>query len=332
MLLQKSLSIDFLKFFCALAIALGHGGGSLLINGHAIVNFYFVVSGYYLMRKFSNTKEINAAQYVYGRLCSLYPHYIFSAFSLFLLLVIFNKSDFYVLLELLKKFIPEIFMLQNTGIFLDGVNFPTWYITALIFSSLLLWQMLKVNKEITINIVCPLVIIGVYTYLHNTDNYFALISFAYLPLLRGLANISIGIITYELATTSQVNLVFKNSFLTNFIGAICLIGFLLSAFSVLDQWLGLIFIIGNVIILNRINILERIFRKGLIYKIVDSFGRLSYPIYLNHLFIIHIFTFANIKLDRYIYKIMFIFVLIVYSYITNFIVKIIIKRIKDSKI
>lgn len=110
-------------------------------------------------------------------------------------------SDGLGLFQLIDKFfksLPEIFMLQNIGVFSGGINYPLWQLCTLLVVSHIMFSLLKWEKNVTLNVLCPLIAIGVYTYFANVYDVAAPkdwgveCQFVYIPLVRAAGNIAIG--------------------------------------------------------------------------------------------------------------------------------------------
>ena len=78
---KRLYSIDFLKFIFAVLIAYSHFGVNL--PGATIaVDFFFIISGFFLGRKyykcsFKKNEQYNQENYTLDHIQKLYPHYIF---------------------------------------------------------------------------------------------------------------------------------------------------------------------------------------------------------------------------------------------------------------
>lgn len=89
-------------------------------------------------------------------------------------------------------------MLQNIGIFPGGINYPLWQLCCLIVVSHMMFSLMKWDKQMTLNVLCPLLAIGTYTYLANAfgtgaPDYWGVESrFIYVPLMRAAGSLAIG--------------------------------------------------------------------------------------------------------------------------------------------
>lgn len=86
-----------------------------------------------------------------------------------------------------------------------NVNGPTWYISAMMLSMLILYPIACAKKRDFSTIIAPLIVIFLYGYIIRTHGNYSVIEpkeggFIYYGLLRGLAGISLGCISYQFAS------------------------------------------------------------------------------------------------------------------------------------
>ena len=166
--MKRNYSVDFVKFLFAVMIAIGHFTGvDGIISGGKIVNLFFVMSGYFLVNSFNSGKYENSWQFTFQRIKRIYPYYIFAFIIIFLGIYLSEGLGIFQLIDKLFKSLPEIFMLQNIGVFPGGINYPLWQLCTLIVVSHIMFSLLKWEKNLTLNVLCPLMAIGVYTYFAN---------------------------------------------------------------------------------------------------------------------------------------------------------------------
>lgn len=200
-MLQRNYSIDLLKFYFACNVALGHTNLPTLlplINIDYVVTLFFILSGYFLVRSFDSGKYATPWQYTMSRVCRIWPYY----FCAFLILFLYMQLDSGAgIRETVRRFshsLQEILMLQNVGIFPEGINFPTWQLSTLIFGSHLLFTLLAWNRQLALNLICPALAACIYTCLGMDHNPWGNIGhFFYVPMLRAIAGLSLGMFLYD---------------------------------------------------------------------------------------------------------------------------------------
>ena len=160
--MRRIYSIDFFKLLFAYFIALSHFGVATSPSAVSVVQIFYIISGFFLAKKFYSKsfsdggKTYNQWDYTKQHVASLYPHYIFSLimillfFAVRMLFVLFANPSFANLSNIIKLFydvIPEALLLQNTGFFGGGINFPLWQLCALIISGYFIYALLCINEK-----------------------------------------------------------------------------------------------------------------------------------------------------------------------------------------
>lgn len=293
---QKNNSIEFFRFLFMLLLAIWH---FKLINffhhGYLVVEFYFILSGFLLYQSFLR-KNIGTIQYTLKKIKRFYLEYLIAFLLIYLLNLYYMRFSFSFLsieyvFDNVIRIIPELLFLQDMGIFRGGFNYPLWYLSVLIVGGGLLYGMLNTIRQITINIILPVLIIGVYTYLFSFDKFFLenwdIVGCFPLPLLRGIANISIGILVCHLYSNNADSIT-RYKTLLNLISIPCFFLFILLMFSVqsYDQYV-LIFI--------PVMILACMIPDTWVNKVFSSSfwskcGSITYEMYLLHAFIVYLYT------------------------------------------
>lgn len=317
--MKRNYIIDDIKVVFAIAIACSHYMGSVLSAG-IVVECFFIVSGYFLMATYESNKFTNAYSYTKNRIKKIYPQYITAFVILFIWKnhkLLGNGIGWF---KQLAKSLPEIFLLQNTGIFSGGINYPLWQLCVLIIASHILYSLLLKNKECTLNVICPILIFCVYTYMANifgkyeVDVFNIEYHFLYIPIYRALASVSLGMILYKPVNEAADYINRK------------LYGWQISILSLMAMgtfWINrytYVAIISFSLILI-FCFVPNGFLSKLNQKPIISGEVLSLWIYLNHAFIIDILNTYNIRLigneSGWGHKVCFVFILIIYSILTN---------------
>lgn len=200
----RNILVSWFKLFMAYEVARGHFNGHQFLSSGLCVNLFFIISGYFLAQSFSSHKYPTPEAYTINRIRKIYPEYLFSFILLFGLLCWidypFNIKEFGG--KVIER-LPEIFLVQNIGWYQGGINYPLWFLCVLIISSHILFALLNENKKITVNVICPLSVFCIGTYYLNMQdgNSWGTTAggFLYVPFLRGICFISLGIVLYEIA-------------------------------------------------------------------------------------------------------------------------------------
>lgn len=199
---KKNNSIEFLRFLFMSILVSWHGNFDFFAHGYLVVEFFFILSGYLIYTSLIK-KNKGTLQYTLDKIKRTYLEYIIACVFMFGLVALhaFVDKKLFFTLDNVFIFITEALLLQNIGIFSGGFNYPLWYFSVLIWGGGGLYALLKYNKRLTVNIILPLYILLFYTYIFGKRDSIECWDkdIFYIPMLRGLADMSIGIITAELS-------------------------------------------------------------------------------------------------------------------------------------
>lgn len=170
-------------------------------GGYVGVEFFFIVSGFLLANTIEK-KEITAKEFFLSRWRRLYPHYLLSI-TIMAIIAMLTGSD---LQKLSQCFIQHAFMIQNLTPVSQYLNGPLWYVTYLIIISAIIFcaERHHPGKRLRIYLVIP--IIAYYTVsfsVYGCSDIFGNILFFPDALYRAVADISIGLLCFDLSRRSQ---------------------------------------------------------------------------------------------------------------------------------
>jgi len=199
--MKRNRGIEVLKLYLALSVALEHASLSYLFpsmeSNNAVLAFY-MISGYFLVNSFESGKYRTPGEYSLSRIRRIYPYYIAAFFVLYLYFAILYEYGKGSLIKEFLQSLPEMFLLQNAGMFPSGINYPMWQMCCLIIAGHIWFALLQWNRQITINVISPLLSMGVLTYLANTAGNAGVswwsieAGFVYIPFVRAAAYIALG--------------------------------------------------------------------------------------------------------------------------------------------
>lgn len=286
--LSRHHSLDLAKMFFIYVVVVFHSRllDGIINHGYIGVEFFFIVSGFFLYHNYIYSNK-SIILYAKNRILRLYPHYIFSFIIMLFtskLVGNFSREKYNV--------IAELFMCQNIGLSLrGGVNYPCWYLSVLLWGSLLLYAMLKYTKKSIKQIVLLLLPILYYCYSVFLEDGRAEIwnTFhgIYLPMIRGLADMSIGIILYKVYDLIKDYSFYKNKWLINFIEMASFFGivFMIIYPGNMDYVTICLMMIFILSLLSRVSMFERIGK----IKIIEKISEIEYAVFLNHAVIVMLF-------------------------------------------
>ena len=344
--MKKNSSIEFYRFLFALIISVSHfvhrceKSTMKIGGGYLTVEFFFVLSGFFLMHKYyreqekktqmglsvdtKQTKGEEAAEAALGflksKLARLYPHYIFSFLVLFAYTAIFVPYE--PLLVFAKNAFWEVLMLQDSGISDVIINPPTWYISAMLIACFFAYYLVnRCHKQFSY-IIAPLCSIGIFCYIDHVKGDLMTIqgisTFTTNGVLRAFAEICIGCIFYELYYNWKPY--FEGRFRLFFtVLEIAVYGtvlyFMFGSAHSTDDFIAVV-LMGIVIASTFAG--NSYLSKILNHPLSQKLGGLSYAMYLNQWLLIQIFKNSRIsQFSFYTQLVLYLVILFVYSILTD---------------
>lgn len=337
---KRNYTIDFFRMIFMIIICIHHIQGRLefkfIQSGYICVEFFFILSGFYLYRSFKKNKELDGIKYTLKKVKRMYPHYVFS-FIVCLIIIIMrgimnNNLD---AINTIFTSISEILMIQNIGIFNGGLNQPLWYFSVLIFGSYLIYELLKKDEKLFLKILGPIIVLFTFALIKtntSTIENWDIIYGLYMPLLRGIADLTIGCILawiYEEYNIKIQKFICDKKLISNIIEFLTyiLISYIIINKTDYELYCLILFPLLILFANSEFSICSRLFDK----KLFKKNGDLTYAMYLNHYSILMITaTIYNKVLSNILNKIeiivLYVIIVIIYSYITDKFVKFITNR------
>lgn len=201
-------NIEFLRFIIIMGVVIHHYCG-LAPHGYLGVDFFFILSGYFLMQQFMQKQDAkgsnaaqNAIQYTKQRYFKLLPYYIFAA-GLAIMLNAIMGCDI-SLGSFLKNNVWELFMLEGFGITDGLIVGPGWFCSSLLIAGCAVYFLLSKNRAFYINLIAPfaLMVTFVYMYHHfgNLNRWLQVDTIISTGTLRGFAELGLGCICFEIVS------------------------------------------------------------------------------------------------------------------------------------
>lgn len=213
----RNLSIDIMRMIFAVNVFINHSSGLIHPNenvsaymmfGFLGVEFFFILSGYLMAAKADKESDVEIGsatiRFIYKKVCSYYPYFII-AWIMGMAVDGIGKDVKTIVTNILKSF-PILFQINMAGFRGYQVLGPTWYLSAMILTMLILYPLLlRFRKDFNLAI-APIIGIFSYGYLFLKVGNLATIEpldngFIYTGLIRGVGGISLGCICYECAKT-----------------------------------------------------------------------------------------------------------------------------------
>lgn len=290
---ERVLTIEFFRYFFIIVLLSWHGQYGYVEKGYLVVEFFFILSGYFLMDSFIRSPDRNALQYTISRVKKTYLEYLIAAVICFLFYGV-AKSIVNGSFEpdIIYKFLTEALLLQESGVFQGGFNSPLWYYSVLIIGGYFLYfivSRLKFGTEFIIPLLClfSFVYIKFITGgggLENWSTHGAI----YVPLLRGTADIGVGIITRGVVQSK-----FDRIYNSKILDIVLVFAFILTIGVMTIENISDFYVLLTMPVMIFIGLrnqcfVYRIFKS----RIWDKLGRITWEMYLLHGIFISMFNKA----------------------------------------
>ena len=215
--MKRSYSLDLLRLFFAYVIVLFHFDHPIPPGPTVTVQIFFVVSGYFLARKYySRThtdpqKQYTAWQYTLDHVRALYPHCIlatvlFLGYALLRAFLVFlgapSAAGLWEMLTLIYDQLPDTLFLQASYQYYANLNAPTWQISALVIAGYFVYALLCYDEKLSRTVLFPGAVFLTTCLLADCEDLFARMGPIFLPLLRAFGPMCMGVLTYVFSTCS----------------------------------------------------------------------------------------------------------------------------------
>ncbi|MEE1137627.1 MAG: acyltransferase family protein [Acutalibacteraceae bacterium] len=326
--------IELFRFIFAVIVFSFHFeyAPAIFKSGYLCVEFFFVLSGYFLMQHIEKNKNtvinptLTVFNYTKNRLKRLYVSYFIACVAAFAIrfLVLSDIS----IRTVVNKGIWEILMLQTLGY--EFSTTVVWYVSALLIASVIIYLLSYCLKDYFL----PVIFFGAFVILAflcqknqqlSSMNNLLIVSDG---LLRGLAELSLGCILFKIikAFPNSLNKFRKFLFVPKYLSLAIILYFMTKDAGVKD-FSCLIFIVFfiSMLFLDESPI-HKVFNNKLCYFL----GDISYDFYLNQIIVIYFArVFPSELLQKYpiITFVVFVIVDLILSLITKRISKAIISKV-----
>lgn len=288
--MKRMYSLDVLKLLLAFVIAFHHAGYQVRPNALVTVQIFFIISGFFLGKKFYTRKsqDYNQWDYTLDHVKQLYPNYLFSGAILSIYLTIGRITALMAepgrdrLRELLLSLyyqIPEALFLQSAVHPHTSVNYPLWQLSALLVAGYFVFGLLCRSEKRARMMIFPAAILMIQSLLHSGvgiwDNYGPF----YIPLLRAFSPLCVGVLTYCFTTTRYWSGLKKYRFFLNAASLLAILSIV--GLGSYDE----IYLITAPIVLLACCQETSWINSVLNHRVFRFCGKLSYGVYLNHAFV-----------------------------------------------
>jgi peptidoglycan/LPS O-acetylase OafA/YrhL len=186
-----------------------HSGGLFFQHGYLAVDFFFIVSGFFLANTVL-TSDINIFSWIKHKAVKIYPLYLGSIIVILcgeFIIGCLNDTGILTFVKQNIDVVYEIFFLQRAGFTMYNINFPDWYISSMLFTGFILFYFFSTYRESLLPMLFIIVITSL-SYLINRSGYInqhSAIVFGLVDVgnIRALAGMSAGITLHSCIQNSK---------------------------------------------------------------------------------------------------------------------------------
>lgn len=269
-------SIDFFRFVFMLQICLWHMNRcfNLMYKGYIAVEFFFILSGFFIYRSSISSKSKGVLDYTIGKVKRYYTPFVIMIIPT--LLLTWDNNAF-------LRVLNDLLFISNTGVYGNGVNDTLWYLSVLVVGGGLIYSMLKHFRNISVSFILPLLILLTYTYIFGKNNgnleFFGIENMFYKPLVRGIAGMSLGVVLSCLVQVKSVALL-KNTLILDILCICSIMGWLYLVFC--DGPYDRYALVCACIIISCCFVKNSLVNRLLTWKGWNFLGELSLEMYIVH--------------------------------------------------
>ncbi len=293
--------MEFLRFLFSVIIVLHHSRNfvgnatSLFLNGAFAVEFFFILSGFLMMKSMSKLQGDpenlggETVRFIKKKYLSLCPDMIVSWIIGAVATAVVAKYTVGAIGNMLRDGIWEMGLLTMTGIRMSTINNAVWYLSSMLLCMAVLYPLLRKYKNMAKFVVIPIITLLIFGYfIVKTDSIrlpFGWAGVTYRGNLRAFADLGVGIVLYQITETFKTKRItaFSKVLLTvvKYVGVLSLVWYMYAIRKPTVQYdLFYIFVIMLVIglVFSNQTYGARLFDN----RVVGFLGKFSLPLYLSH--------------------------------------------------
>ena len=202
--------IDVIKLFFALVILDFHIETGIFPGGRIVVEGFFMISGYLMMRTINSNRYpqdslgVSTARFLYNKFKALFLYLFPAVIISFILVSVAMRREFSKSFSRIPLLIFDFFPLREAGFRGDYVIGISWYLSAMFLALAILYPLCKKYRTTMTMIVCPVTAVLLYGALSFHYGHMAIVttfmdnSLISSGLLRGIAGCALGCTLYEI--------------------------------------------------------------------------------------------------------------------------------------
>lgn len=183
-------------------------------HGSVAVEFFFVLSGYLMARSVYRARQKDPTQtdrftasdgllFLKRKYLSIFPQHLVAFLPALIAYILYKNFNLANAVLAAVKSIPNLFLIQMSGISLTNPNHVEWYISCMLIASAFLYPFLKKHYDPFSKYAAPLIALGILGYLYyNTKSLTGVnvwMGFTYKSMLRAIAELLLGITGFEVS-------------------------------------------------------------------------------------------------------------------------------------
>ncbi len=326
---NKNAAVEFLRFFIIMCVVVHHYC-SFVPGGYLGVDFYFVLSGFLLMRHYErhggNTDKpyLDALVYTKERYFRLLPNYLFAFFLSYILWICLAKDT--GLVGLFENNIWELLMLEAFGFTEFLMVAPGWYCSALLIAGFFVYVLLSKCRKSYLQFIAPISLFVILAYIsHNfgqLNQHLQFAGFTTTGVLRGFAELGLGCICYVV----HKSLLKKppTCMVSTLVELFCIIYICVQIFDHKDGKRDFICLLAIAVLTTSLFVGNSLWSKLLNHRWANYLGSISIGIYLNHFALAFVnwwMLCAKLDLTWWFAFVLYLCVVVVFSAISTQFVK-----------
>lgn len=197
---QRNTAIEALRFLSVFQICLWHMSYPVTEAGFLGVEFFFILSGFFMYKSAINPESPGVISYTNRKLKKFWFKIILALTLTYIIyyqgiIIEFQENP----LQPILRFISESLLLQSVGSFEGALNSPVWFFSTLIYGGALVYALTKYYTDFSIRVIFPIIAILYFAYTFKNGSQETLenwdvIGFIPLSLTRGICEIGFGVI------------------------------------------------------------------------------------------------------------------------------------------